>query len=254
VTASSSAVAAAASSASTGAGVKAGLLGQLLQSVLAHPIAASVAAGVVAAGAAVTVTQLPSPVPPATIAAPTATATNGSPAAPPPTRRTTPPSRPVTTAAKPTPAGIVALKTGRPVSLESVAEPGAYVATEGELGVLAAIRSTSSDLVRRKATFTVVAGLANPRCFSFRAPDDRYLRHSSWRLRLDPDQGTPLFRGDATFCAGDGATAGTVVLEASNYPGWFVHPRGNQVWVDQTDGSRAFRAGSSFRLRPALAS
>jgi RNA polymerase sigma factor (sigma-70 family) len=253
VTASSSAVAAATSSASAGAGVKAGLLAQVLQSVMAHPIAASVAAGVLAAGAAVTVTQLPSPAPPPTTAAPIAT---GPPrvVAPPPTRRATPSSRPATTAAKPSSEGTVSLKAGQPVSLESAQEPGAYVSTDGELGVLTPIRSGSTDLDRRKATFTVVTGLANPTCFSFRTPDDRYLRHSSWRLRLDPDQGTPLFRGDATFCIGDGATDGTVMLEASNYPGWFVHHRGNQMWVDQTDGSQVFRTEASLRLRPALTS
>lgn len=100
----------------------------------------------------------------------------------------------------------------------------------------------------------MVTGLADPRCFSFRASNGRYFRHASWRFRLDPDQGTPLFRGDATFCIGNGATAGTVTLEASNYPGWFLHHRGNQLWVDQTDGSRAFRVETSFRLRAALAS
>ncbi|MET0419072.1 MAG: AbfB domain-containing protein, partial [Actinoplanes sp.] len=104
------------------------------------------------------------------------------------------------------------------------------------------------------ATFTAIAGLADAGCFSFRTSDGRYLRHASWRLRLDLDQGTPLFRGDATFCVGDGAAAGTVTLEASNYPGWYVHHRGSELWVDQTDGSTGFLTETSFRLRPALAS
>lgn len=44
-----------------------------------------------------------------------------------------------------------------------------------------------------------------------------------------------------------------VTLEASNYPGWFLHHRRNQLWVDQTDGSQIFRVEASFWLRPALA-
>ena len=253
LTASSTAAAVGASS--TGAGVKAGLLGQLLQSVVAHPIVAAVTAGALAAGAAVTATALPATAPPSpgTIAAPAATKT---------TRATPSPARPATSAPRsrsttspgPQPGGTVSLAPGRPVSLESAEDPGTFVTTSAGLGVLAPVRSGSDYAVRQGATFTAVAGLADPKCFSFQGANGRYLRHASWRFRLDPDQGTPLFRSDATFCLGDGATAGTVTLEASNYPGWFLHHRGSELWVDQTDGSTAFLSATSFRLRPALAS
>jgi RNA polymerase sigma factor (sigma-70 family) len=227
-----------------GSAVKAGLVGQLLQAVVAHPIAATVAAGALAAGAAVTVATSPPPAPrpPEPVAAPAPTKRTASPA---PSIVPTP--RPVTR-----PAGVEPAP-GRTVSLEPAAGPGSFVTTAGDLGVLVPIRSTSDPAVRRQATFAVVTGLADPRCISFRARDGRYLRHASWRLRLDQDQGTPLFRGDATFCVGAGAGAGTVTLEASNYPGWYLHPRGSQLWVDQTDRSTAFRAETSFRVRPALA-
>jgi len=246
--------AAAAAGASTGAGAKAGLLGQLLQSVLAHPIAATVAAGALAAGAAVTVTTLPATAPaPGAVAAPAATN---------PVQATPSPARPVTstprarstTAAGTAPAGTISLAPGRPVSLESAEDPGTFVTTAADLGILTPVRSGSDYTLRRQATFTAVAGLADPACFSFQAPSGQYLRHASWRLRLDPNQGTPLFRGDATFCIGKGAAAGTVTLESSNYPGWFLHHRGSELWVDQTDGSTAFLAATSFRLRSALAS
>jgi hypothetical protein len=98
-----------------------------------------------------------------------------------------------------------------------------------------------------------ITGLAKAGCFTFRSANGRYLRHASWRFRLDPDQGTPLFRSDATFCVKDGAVAGSITLEASNYPGWFLHRRGSELWVDQAETSAAFRAESSFRVRPALA-
>jgi RNA polymerase sigma factor (sigma-70 family) len=250
----SSAAAAGASTASTGAGVKAGLLGQLLQSVLAHPIAASVAIGALATGAAVTAT-LPaaSPPSPGTIAAPAPT--NSVRTRPPSARPvTSAPRPPASTAARPDSAGTVSLVPGRLVSLESADDPGTFVTTADGLGILTAARSTSDYTVRRQATFTAIAGLADPDCFTFRAPDGRYLRHASWRLRLDPNQGTPLFRSDATFCIGNGATAGTVTLESSNYPGWYLHHRGSELWVDQTDGGTAFHTEASFRLRPALAS
>jgi hypothetical protein len=44
-----------------------------------------------------------------------------------------------------------------------------------------------------------------------------------------------------------------VSLESSNYPGWFLHHRGDELWVDHADGSAAFRARSSFRTRAGLA-
>ena len=145
------------------------------------------------------------------------------------------------------------LAAGRRVSLESAGGTGRYVTTVDSLGVLLPLGPGSADAARRAATFTVLAGLADSRCFSFRARDGRYLRHADWRVRLTPDQGTELFRGDATFCPRAGSTTASTALEASNYPGWFLHRRDGQLWVDQTDGTAAFRADSSFRVRPALA-
>jgi hypothetical protein len=45
---------------------------------------------------------------------------------------------------------------------------------------------------------------------------------------------------------------GSVALESSNYPGWFLRHRGDELWVDQSDGSAAFLADGSFRVRPPL--
>jgi hypothetical protein len=253
LTASSSAAVTGASAASAATGVKAGIIGQLAQSLVAHPIAASVAAGALAAGTAVTATTLPAAPPPSPgrIAAPAAT--DPAPATPSSARWLASAPPPATTAATPRPSGIISLVPGQPVSLESADGPGTFVATAGDLGILTPVRATSAYTIRRQATFTVVAGLADPECFSFRSANGQYLRHASWRFRLDPDQGTPLFRGDATFCIRNGATPGTVTLESSNYPGWFVHHRGSELWVDQTDNGTAFQTEASFRLRPALA-
>jgi RNA polymerase sigma factor (sigma-70 family) len=246
----SSAVLAGASTTSGGLGIKAGLVDQLLQAAVAHPIVAASAVAAVAAGAAVTATNLPEPPPPrpAVIAAPPSsrvrpTPSTAAPAAPsrrPSVARTTPPTT-------------GRLVPGRPVSLQSADRPGLFVTTVNGLGALVPARADSSATVRRQATFTAIAGVANSACFSFRAQDGRYLRHASWRFRLDPDQGTPLFRGDATFCVRTGTPAGAITLEASNYPGWFLHRRDDQLWVDQTDGSATFRAESSFRVGPGLA-
>ena len=235
------------------AGGKAGLIGQIIQALVAHPVAATIAAGALVAGAAVTVTTLPEPPAPSTgiAAAPT-------PAAPAPVQPSPAPpvtvksSAPVVTSAAPPPA-TVALAPGRSVSLEFAGQPGSFVTIADGVGVLAPLGTGSADAARRQATFAVIAGLSNGTCFTFRWENGRYLRHASWRFRLDPDEGTALFRSDATFCIKPGATADSIRLEAENYPGWFLHPRGPQLWVDQTDNSAAFLAATSFRARPALA-
>ncbi|WP_199517185.1 sigma-70 family RNA polymerase sigma factor [Nucisporomicrobium flavum] len=253
VAATTAAALATTSATSGGLGVKAGLIGQLVQAVTAHPIAATIAAGVVAAGAAATVTTLPDPAAraPRVIAAPSAAPSptpapaSATPAAPRPR-----PSSGRPAAGRPSATGPSLPVAGRSLSLESADRPGLFVTTTGDLGVLAPADGATA---RHQATFTTVEGLADRTCFSFRARDGRYLRHASWRLRLDGDQETDLFRGDATFCARSRPQQGTIALESANYPGWFLHRRGLELWVDQQKGSAAFRAETSFRARPALA-
>ncbi|KKK00324.1 AbfB domain-containing protein, partial [Micromonospora sp. HK10] len=206
-----------------------------------------------AAGAAVTVAVLPTPAPPAPVAAPPSPAGPRTTAAPAPAVTSREPAAPAPPAPKPSAVRTASLTAGRPVSLEAATATGRYVAIVDDLGVLLPLGPDSTEAARRQATFTVLAGLADARCFSFRARDGRYLRHANWRLQLSPDQGTELFRGDATFCPRDGAAPATTSLEASNYPGWFVRHRDGQLWVDQADGSAAFRADGSFRVRPPLA-
>ncbi|MBO3736510.1 sigma-70 family RNA polymerase sigma factor [Actinoplanes flavus] len=153
----------------------------------------------------------------------------------------TAPDEPEATAPAPAPA-VPAVPTG-PVALESANTAGRYVTVSNGAGVLATARD--------QATFQAVAGLADPDCLSLRTADGRYLRHESWRLRVHEDVGTNLFHGDATFCVRAGSIPGSVALESSNYPGWFLRHRGNELWVDQSDDSAAFRADGSFLIRPA---
>jgi RNA polymerase sigma factor (sigma-70 family) len=232
--------------ASGGAGVKLGLLGQLAQAVGAHPVAASVAAGALVVGSTATAVTWAPPAPPPPLvveAAPTPT-----PATRPVGRQPTlapPAPPPAPPAVPPATLGPVALG---PISLESVNMPGRFVIIEGSLGVLKPLTNGTVP-AGQLAALEVVAGLADPACFSFRGPDGRYLRHASWRVQLSQDEGTPLFRGDATFCVREGTIAGSVSFEASNYPGWFLRHRNFELWVDYADGTAIFGSDSSFVVR-----
>jgi RNA polymerase sigma factor (sigma-70 family) len=207
-----------------GAGSKAGLVGKLASVVGAHPVAATIVAGAIVAGTAVAVIQ------------------------------PTPPSRPPVAAAAPTrpPAATpVSIALG-PVSLESANAPGQFVTYIDTRGVLSRVDAASPAQFRLRATFDVVAGLADTRCISLRTSDGRYLRHSSWRIRVAAVDGTVLFREDATFCPRPGAAAGSVSLESFNYRGRFLRHVDDVLWVDPSDGTAAFRSDSSFRARPPL--
>jgi len=243
---------------SGGAGltVKAGLLAQLTAATAAHPVVATVAVGALVVGAAVTTTNWPAPEQPssAVAAAPSAPRAVSAPTrAPATTAPAVPhPSAPAAPAASPSTTGIRPFALG-PLSLESANAPGQFVTIVDSLGVLAAPAATGDTPGRRRATFEVVPGLADANCFSLRGTDGGYVRHASWRVRLNAEEGTALYRGDATFCLRTGAAPGSVFLESSNYPGWFVRRLGGEVWVDQSDGTPQFRADSSFWPRPPLA-
>jgi hypothetical protein len=82
------------------------------------------------------------------------------------------------------------------------------------------VTAASSEQARRQATFTVITGLADTNCVTFRVSDGRYLRHYELRLRLSPEDSTQLFREDATFCPRPGAVAGSVSLQATTIRTW----------------------------------
>jgi hypothetical protein len=237
-------------------GVKTSLLGKLAQAIFAHPVASlATGAAVVVFGSAVTMVTWPeSPEePPAVIALPpSAIAVPNPQVQPPETTQAAAPRPALTTPAAPSPVTSSPGAPGVPLgawSLESVALPGQYVTYAGDYAALQQVSATSSDQVRRQATLTVVKGLADPSCVTFRAADGRYLRHMMLRLRLNNDEGTQLFREDATFCPRAGAVTGSVALQSHNYPGSVLHYRSGAIYLDGSDGSKAFGRDSSFITR-----
>ncbi|WP_030767681.1 sigma-70 family RNA polymerase sigma factor [Streptomyces sp. NRRL F-2664] len=214
-----------------------------LHAVTAHPLAGLAAGAVLIAGAA-TYAAWPEPAPPAPGV--TAAPTVGHPTPVPSGTPTSagPPSASPSAAA----AGTVGLGAQ---SLESADQPGLYLTYSGDFATLDRVSASSSKQARQRVTFTVVPGLADTRCVTFRAADGRYLRHHYLRLRLSTDDGSELFRKDATFCPRAGAVAGSVTLESHNYPGSVLRHRDGGIWLDGSDGTRAFAGQASFVVRKA---
>ena len=134
-------------------------------------------------------------------------------------------------------------------ALRSVDRPGDYASQSDRLGILGPVGATSSEAARQAATFTFVPGLADPHCYSLKDAAGRYVRHYAFRIRLDTDDASALFRKDATFCPRAGSTPGSVSLESYNYPGRYLRHRDDlQLWLDPAQDTAAYRASRSFVL------
>ncbi|MGW8357655.1 sigma-70 family RNA polymerase sigma factor [Streptomyces wedmorensis] len=237
-----------------GGGLHGALIGKL-QAVTAHPLVSLATGAVLIAGTA-TYATWPEPAPraPGATVAPTV----GTPM-PLPSRTTTsagpspasPPSVSPSAVSPPSvgPSAVAGVVPLGAQSLESADSPGLFVTYTGDFAALGSVTASSGAQARQRVTFTVVGGLADTRCVTFRAADGRYLRHHYLRLRLSSDDGSALFREDATFCPRPGAVAGSVTLHAHNYPGSVLRHRDGGIWLDGSDGTRAFAGQASFIVR-----
>ncbi|MEE1758743.1 sigma-70 family RNA polymerase sigma factor [Streptomyces sp. SP18BB07] len=228
----------------------------------AKPVVVAVVGAVTLAAAGVawyTATRSPDPAPrpaavaPSSPAAPSVSPSSTTPASPKPTptptRTPTPTPTPTRTTAPTTAPTAAAARFSGPQALRSVDVPGSYVSRSGRFGALNPVGATSSAAARRAATFTFVPGLADPRCYSLRDGTGRYLRHYAFRIRLDTDDGSAIFREDATFCARSGSTGGSVSLESYNYPGRYLRHREDlQLWLDPAEDTAAYRTSRSFSV------
>ncbi|MFH9064000.1 AbfB domain-containing protein [Streptomyces coeruleorubidus] len=151
--------------------------------------------------------------------------------APSPSKGTSKPSKP------PAPHGI---------SIRSVNYPDRYWRVRD--GYVRLDQIGSGPEQREDATFERVSGLADSSCYSFTTADGRYLRHRSFVLVEDTDDGSALFRKDATFCPRPSALSGAVMLESVNYPGRFLRHRNFQLRVEPYQHDGLYRADSAFRL------
>jgi GH43 family beta-xylosidase len=144
--------------------------------------------------------------------------------------------------------GGVALPTNTTRSLQSVNFPGRYAVVRSDsLGYLDPVTSSSTTAVKQSATFTIVPGLADGSCYSFRDASGRYLRHKDLRIRADASNGTTLFNKDATYCARSGSATGSVSLKSYNYPGRYLRHYNYELRLDTFQDNATFRADSSFK-------
>ncbi|WP_224371229.1 AbfB domain-containing protein [Hyalangium versicolor] len=135
-----------------------------------------------------------------------------------------------------------------------VATPGytnRYLRQSGGLGYTEVVDASSSGALKQDVSFKIVAGLADPSCYSFEARNipGSFLRHQNSRIRLDARNGTALFDQDATFCARaalDGSQ--NVSLESKNMSGSYLRHRNAELWVDAFSDTQGYRQDATWRV------
>ncbi|MFF3449016.1 AbfB domain-containing protein [Streptomyces sp. NPDC002667] len=138
-------------------------------------------------------------------------------------------------------------------SVQAVNYPDRYWHLSGGQVLLDPVSSSSAAPTRRAASFKLVPGLAKSSCYSFATVDGSYLRHRDFVLRADRDDGSALFREDATFCPRTAARSGAVMLESVNYPGRFLRHRNFRLVLGRHERDRLYEQDSAFRLVRGLA-
>ncbi|MFF1544444.1 AbfB domain-containing protein [Streptomyces sp. NPDC058291] len=130
-------------------------------------------------------------------------------------------------------------------SVEAVNYPDRYWHVSGGLVKLDAPRGSES---REDSTFDVVRGLADGSCYSFATHDGDYLRHRDFVLRAERNDGSALFKQDATFCPGYSGYSGAVLLQSVNYPNYALRHKNFQLRLDPYGYNTSNRQDFMFRL------
>lgn len=132
-----------------------------------------------------------------------------------------------------------------------------YLRHRDSLAYTDVVDANSSALLKADATYTVRRGLADSSCYSFETVNypGQYLRHANSRVRNSPDDGSALFRADATFCARPGLGGTGVTFESINLPGSYLRHYSAAVYIASGDGTDSNRpqtltADSSWAIAP----
>ncbi|WP_326583648.1 AbfB domain-containing protein [Streptomyces sp. NBC_00481] len=133
-------------------------------------------------------------------------------------------------------------------SVQAVNYPDRYWHLRSGVIGLDQVSSRSGSETREDSSFKVVSGLAKSSCYSFRMSDGRYVRHQNFRLRVGGDDGSALFKQDATFCPVTSPYSDAVMLQAVNYPDRYLRHRNFELVLDPYGYNTTGRQDFFFRI------
>ncbi len=142
------------------------------------------------------------------------------------------------------------------VSLRSVNYPDRYIQHHAGKVVIAQVNTLES---KANSTFRRVPGLAGKGTVSFQSLDkpDFYLRHNSFLLTLQKNDGSSIFFDDASFSEKIRNDLNSSRLARSyasvNYPGYYLRHENYVLRLQKFDSKDLhFNADSSFEIQPGL--
>jgi non-reducing end alpha-L-arabinofuranosidase len=150
----------------------------------------------------------------------------------------------------PSPVGPGTLNPGSTISLRATTAgfDTRYIRHQNGNVVTSVITSTSVQVDKDDGTFIVRRGLANNACVSFESrnfPGD-FLRHQNFQLHRQPNDGSALFRADATFCPQAGRSGQGTSFASFNFPTRFLRHFNNTLFIASNGGSNSFDATASW--------
>jgi len=150
----------------------------------------------------------------------------------------------------PSPVGPGTLSPGSTISLRATtaASNTRYIRHQNGNVVTSVISSTSAQLDKDDGTFIVRRGLANNACVSFESrnfPGD-FLRHQNFQVFRQPNDGSALFRSDATFCPQAGQSGQGTSFASVNFPTRFLRHFNNTLFIASNGGTNTFDATASW--------
>lgn len=133
-------------------------------------------------------------------------------------------------------------------SFQSSNYPKSYIGYVDKLGELVRISSREDILT---ASFKIIPGLANSKCFSFESYDQpgNYLRNQDGRIKLHALRpGTPSFNDDVTFCQQTGLADPTLVsFESYSQRGTYLRHRDGHLY-SESGNTDLFRSDATFKV------
>ncbi|HEU5471949.1 MAG TPA: AbfB domain-containing protein [Actinophytocola sp.] len=123
-----------------------------------------------------------------------------------------------------------------------------YVRHQNALAFTEHVDAGSAALLKADATWRITTGLADPTCYSFESVNfpGEYLRHANSRVRKDGNDGSDLYRRDATWCSRPGLTGSNVALDSLDFPGKFLRHFNAELWLAANGGPNTYESAVGF--------
>ncbi|KAF1848147.1 carbohydrate-binding module family 42 protein [Cucurbitaria berberidis CBS 394.84] len=142
------------------------------------------------------------------------------------------------------------LTVGSDISIRATT-PGStdrYLAHTGSTLNIQAVSSPSTTALKGQSTWTVRTGLGNGACFSFESKDTTgsYIRHNKFELQLGANDGSKIFKEDATFCLQAGLSGRGSSIRSWSYPTRYIRHYENKGYVASNSGVHMFDSATSF--------